>query len=76
MSAPPGKHTIVLIQHTNSYQSRTYIDFPSVGAAMDALVKMYEHKLKELNPSVPHITYDIADLYNYLDSLFDVCGLV
>ena len=43
---------------------------------MDALVKMYEHKLKELNPSVQNITYDIADLYNYLDSLFDVCGLV
>jgi hypothetical protein len=43
---------------------------------MDALVKMYEHKLKELNPSVQNITYDIADLYNYFDSLFDVCGLV
>ena len=76
MAQRPGKHTIILIQHTNSYQSRTYIDFPSVGAAMDALVKMYEHKLKELNPSVPHITYDISDLYNYLDSLYDVCGLV
>jgi hypothetical protein len=37
---------------------------------------MYEHKLKELNPSVQHITYDIADLYNYLDSLNDICALV
>ena len=37
---------------------------------------MYEHKLKELNPSVQHITYDISDLYKYLDSLTDVCGLV
>jgi hypothetical protein len=37
---------------------------------------MYEHKLKELNPSVQHITYDIADLYNYLDNLADICGLV
>jgi hypothetical protein len=57
-------------------QTRSYMDFPGVNAAMDALVKMYEHKLKELNPTVQHITYDISDLYNYLDSLHDVCGLV
>jgi hypothetical protein len=76
MAQRSGKHTIILIQHANTFQSRTYIDFPSVGAAMDALVKMYEHKLKELNPAVGHITYDISDLFNYLDSLFDVCGLV
>lgn len=52
------------------------MDFPGVNAAMDALVKMYEHKLKELNPTIQHITYDISDLYNYLDSLHDICGLV
>lgn len=71
-----AKHTIILIQHTNLYQSRTYIDFPAVGIALDAVIKMYEVKLKELNPSVPHITYDISDLYNYLDSLYDVCALM
>lgn len=37
---------------------------------------MYEHKLKELNPQVQHITYDISDLYNYIDNLHDICGLV
>jgi hypothetical protein len=52
------------------------MDFTSVGAAMDALVKMYEHKLKDLNPSIPNITYDINDLYNFLDSLYDICALV
>ena len=117
-----GSHTIVLIQYASSYQSRSYLDFPSVPAAMDgtkvnrnstaivvmwwsywsvhgnvkfsnqinilivlttfwkyqptAIVKMYEHKLKELNPSVQHITYDISDLYNYIDNLHDICGLV
>jgi hypothetical protein len=71
-----GKHTIVLLQYTAAYQSRSFIEFPSVGAAMDALVKMYEHKLKELNPQVAHITYDISDLYNYIDSIHDICSLV
>ena len=52
------------------------MDFPGVNAAMDALVKMYEHKLKDLNPSVQNITYDVTDLYNYLDNLHDICALV
>lgn len=41
-----------------------------------AIVKMYEHKLKELNPEIEHITYDINDLYNYIDGLHDICGLM
>lgn len=57
-------------------QTRTFMDFPSVGAAMDAIVKMYEHKLKELNPQVQNITYDVTDLYRFLDNLHDICGLV
>jgi hypothetical protein len=52
------------------------MDFPSVGAAMDAIVKMYEHKLKELNPNLSNITYDVSELYRFLDSLHDICGLV
>lgn len=71
-----GKHTIILIQYTGSFESRSYLDFPTVGASLDAIVKMYEHKLKELNPSVAHITYDISDLYNFLDHLNDICALV
>ncbi len=59
-----------------SWQTRSYMDFPSVGAALDAIVKMYEHKLKELNPSIQNITYNINDLYNFLDSLYDICALV
>ena len=102
-------HTIILVQYTNSYQTRSYLDFPTVDAAMDgmqlfcilnlffgylcsfsfivcmssfvflyptAIVKMYEHKLKELNPSVQNITYDISDLYTYIDNIHDICGLV
>jgi hypothetical protein len=41
-----------------------------------AIVKLYEHKLKELNPEIEHIQYDINDLYNYIDSLHDICGLM
>ncbi len=30
-----GKHTIILLQYTSAYNSRSYIDFPTVNAAMD-----------------------------------------
>ncbi len=71
-----GRHTIILIQYTSNMNSRSYMDFPSVNTAMDGIVKMYEHKLKELNPAVGHITYDISDLYKYVDTLQDICALV
>ena len=37
---------------------------------------MYEMKLKELNPQIAHITYDITDLFKFLDSMTDLCALV
>lgn len=69
-------HTIILIQYTNQYNSRGYLDFPDVGSAMDGLVKMYELKLKELNPNLSNITYDIQNLYDFLDTLTDLVALV
>ncbi len=71
-----GKHTIILVQYTNNLQSRSFMDFSGVNQAMDAIVKLYEHKLKELNPTVPQITYEITDLYKFLDDLTDMCALV
>jgi hypothetical protein len=40
-----------------------------------AVIQMYEHKLKELNPGIDHITYDISDLHAYVDSLQDLVAL-
>ena len=37
---------------------------------------LYEKELKTLNPQVRNITYDIADLYTYLDQLNDLSCLV
>ena len=37
---------------------------------------MYEMKLKELNPQIAHITYDISDLFKFLDSMTDLCAMV
>lgn len=37
---------------------------------------MYEAKLKEINPNQVHITYDITDLYEFIDGLGDLSALV
>lgn len=40
------------------------------------VVKMYEARLKEVNPHQVHITYDITDLYGFIDELGDLSALV
>lgn len=37
---------------------------------------LYERKLRELNPAIRNISYDIGDLYNFIDGLADMSALV
>ncbi|KAL3147855.1 hypothetical protein ABBQ32_002577 [Trebouxia sp. C0010 RCD-2024] len=71
-----GGHTIVLVQPTNNKSSRTYLDYPSVHHAMDGLCKDFERKLRGLNPTMATITYEITDLYAYIDQMTDMSALV
>eukprot|EP00054_Salpingoeca_dolichothecata_P025146 m.173813 g.173813 ORF g.173813 m.173813 type:complete len:74 (-) comp25259_c0_seq1:126-347(-) len=43
---------------------------------MDGICKMFEAHLKAMHPREPAINYDIADLYEYLDSFADISALV
>ena len=52
------------------------MDFPKLEGACDAVVKLYEHKLKELNPTVSKIEYGIEMLYRFIDELADVAVLM
>ena len=45
-------------------------------APASGICALYEKGLKALNPNVRHITYDIADLYHYIDQLTDMTCLV
>ncbi|WMV40295.1 hypothetical protein MTR67_033680 [Solanum verrucosum] len=42
----------------------------------EGICALYERKLKELNPAIREITYDISDLYNFIDGLADMSALV
>nr|ABV22423.1 rudimentary enhancer [Oxyrrhis marina] len=70
------RHTIVLVQFSQNKNSRSYIDYESISQALDGICQLYEQGLKVMNPSLKNITYDISDLYNYVDNLGDLCCLV
>uniref|UniRef100_A0A7S0SX96 Enhancer of rudimentary homolog n=1 Tax=Mantoniella antarctica TaxID=81844 RepID=A0A7S0SX96_9CHLO len=70
------KHTIVLVQPTQNRQSRTFFEHETISAAMNGVCNMFEARLKELYPKIKNITYDVEDLYNYIDALADCSALV
>jgi len=69
-------HTILLIQHNPEKRSRTYYDYNSLPDAMGGVCRLFETQLKERNPTARNITYDVKDLFKYIDSLPDLGLLV
>ena len=69
-------HTILLVQPTAAKSSRTFSDYETVTAAMDGVCALFEKRLKELNPQMRQITYDINDLYKFIDLVPDLSALV
>ena len=43
---------------------------------MEAVCQLFEAKLKQMNPDKKKITYDITDLFEFIDSLPDLGVLV
>lgn len=71
-----GRHTILLIQASRNKATRTYLDYETVSLAMDGLCNLFEKKLRELNPVMRSLTYDVNDLYKFMDDMEDVSALV
>ncbi|KAJ4953083.1 hypothetical protein NE237_029915 [Protea cynaroides] len=71
-----NRHTIILMQTSPNRATRTFMDYESISQAMDGICALYERKIKELNPAIRNITYDIADLYSFIDGLADLSALV
>uniref|UniRef100_T1J5Y2 Enhancer of rudimentary homolog n=1 Tax=Strigamia maritima TaxID=126957 RepID=T1J5Y2_STRMM len=69
-------HTILLVQPGVKPDTRTYSDYESVNECMEGVCKMYEDHLKRQNPNTPSITYDISQLFDFVDQLTDLSCLV
>lgn len=57
--------------HVNFYTFNysTYSDYESVNECMEGVCKIYEEHLKRRNPNTPTITYDISQLFDFLDQV-------
>ena len=69
-------HTILLIQFTHDDNSRTFLDYDDIGRCVDGLCQLYEQKLKIQNEGKEEVSYDVAELFHYLDSLKDLSALM
>ncbi|KAK9884278.1 hypothetical protein WA026_005230 [Henosepilachna vigintioctopunctata] len=69
-------HTILLVQPDMNPETRTYSDYESVNECMEGVCKIYEEHLKKRNPNTPTITYDISQLFDFVDQLSDLSCLV
>jgi len=67
-----SQHTILLSQYNASPESRIWEDYDAVSQAIDGVIQMFERHLKKKNPDRKQITYDLKDLFAYLDELKDV----
>ncbi|KAK8801492.1 hypothetical protein WA171_004633 [Blastocystis sp. BT1] len=63
-----GKHTILFIQRGN-VSTRTYYDFPTVSQCMAFIIDLFEKELIRINPGIQKLSYQVSDIYNYIDSL-------
>lgn len=69
-------HTILLVQFALDDKTRTFLDFEDISKLVDGICQMYEQKLKVDHPDKQDVTYDVSQLFNYLDDLKDLGALV
>lgn len=69
-------HTILLVQQqVKKPDSRVWADYETLNQCLEGVCKIYEEQLKQQNPTAPTITYDISQLFKFIDQLADLSCL-
>jgi hypothetical protein len=66
----------MLIQPGLRPETRSYSDYESLNECLEGICRVYEEHLKHQNPATPSITYDISNLFDFIDDLRDLSLLV
>ncbi|VDO94497.1 unnamed protein product [Soboliphyme baturini] len=69
-------HTVLIVQSDSDVDSRTWLDFETVGDCMDGICRSFEEHLKQRNPHSQAMTYDISQLFDFIDRLTDISCFV
>jgi DNA mismatch repair ATPase MutS len=62
-------HIVLLIQLSSSSKSREWADFTTIQDCCEYICKLYEKHLKKKHPNKAQITYDITDVYAFIDNV-------
>ena len=69
-------HTILLVQQqVKKPETRVWADYETLNQCLEGVCKIYEEQLKQQNPTAPTITYDISQLFKFIDQLADLSCL-
>lgn len=69
-------HSVLLLQTTKDPGSRTYSDYDSQDACLREICNIFESLLRKSMPGMSSITYDIRDLYDFIDRLEDLAIII
>jgi Enhancer of rudimentary len=69
-------HVLLLCQTDENKSSREYREFDRETSALEGVCQLFEERLKILHPTQSEITYDIKDLFQFIDDLPDLSCLV
>lgn len=63
---------MLLVQFSAKLESRTFVEYNSLRAALNGICQLYEQALKESEPGVRKISYNMNDLFMYLDKMHKI----
>ncbi|XP_037939105.1 enhancer of rudimentary homolog [Teleopsis dalmanni] len=69
-------HTILLIQPQLPPETRTYSVYETLDDCLINVCEIYEEHLKRRSPNTPTITYDINQLFEFVDQFIDMSCFV
>ncbi len=74
-------HSLLLVQFTQSEDSRTYLDFDKIENGCESLLRIYESVMIKKKKEEEHndegkLEYELSDFLKFLDSLYDLGALV
>lgn len=64
------------MQLEKSKASRSYEEFETITKAIQHICTIFESKLRQLNPNLTNIVYEVQDLWRFIDSVPDLSALV
>ena len=69
-------HTILLIQFTADETTKTFLEYADISKCVDGVCQLYEQRLRLQNSDKQEVTYDVQQLFAYLDQLTDIGAMV